>query len=280
MQPVSQHIQNIFTNIETRQQKALKKLLRSRARCDIRVGIASLNSTVGGLPRNAITMISGPEYSGKTFLLAYMLKTSTLDHKCPSIIFSAALPSRRFAELLLGFCGEFKLERLIRGRYPERDVRYVLARLRRVSRAPVYMEDNGGAGISLELIEARLAEVSAKGTKLEFVFIDGFERMVGDNKIDILNALDAMAVKHNLTIIITCRTDRHTPQKYAPVDIDYSSFRFYRRGARICLRTILDKPELRGTVSRGNYDGFFRFPLVLKDELEQWVEEDSCETHS
>jgi replicative DNA helicase len=258
MEKINRIVHNIFNKIEDRHLESHLALLESRALSGLSFGISSFDKSIGGIPHGGVTFILGPADSGKTLLLLHILTHSVINQKKTALLFSCATRASILGERMLCSVGNFDLDRTIKGRFPNKIWPDISSTCMRLSETSLFLEDNDGHGFTPVMIEERIenlrTELAAKKQKLDLIFIDGFEQLEeGEslNNSEYVSRLRAIAIKHNMAIILSSRIGRvcrnvHKKKHCTRAELSESH-------ATVYLAWIQHEPVLHASLYYGNY---------------------------
>lgn len=181
-------------------------------------GFAELDEVTTGLHGGQMIIIAGRPGMGKSTLALDILRSCSIKHGMPSVIFSLEMSKSEIVMRLLSAEARIKLDNIRSGRLSDDDWAKMARRMSEISESPLYIDDS--PNLTMMEIRAKARRLKQK-TDLRAVVVDYLQLMTSGKKVESRQAevaefsrnLKLLAKELDVPVIAVCQLNRGPEQR-------------------------------------------------------------------
>lgn len=181
-------------------------------------GFADIDELTTGLHGGQMIIIAARPGAGKSTLSLDIMRSCSIKHRMPSIIFSLEMSKSEIVMRLLSAEARIKLGDMRSGRLSDDDWAKMARRMGEISEAPLYIDDS--ANLTMMEIRAKARRLKQK-TDLRLIVVDYLQLMTSGKHFDSRQAevgeisrnLKLLAKELDIPVIAVCQLNRGPEQR-------------------------------------------------------------------
>jgi replicative DNA helicase len=177
------NIRKDYDSMSGLMQKAQKEIEAAMLRKDgingVPSGFTELDKLTSGWQKSDMIVIAARPGMGKTALVLSMARNIAVDYKKPLAIFSLEMSSLQLVNRLISGEAEIPTEDIRRGRFTEKDYKYFFQRTKRLTEAPIFIDDT--PALSIFELRAKARRLKQQHN-IQLIIIDYLQLMSSSGK--------------------------------------------------------------------------------------------------
>jgi len=177
------NIRKDYDSMSSLMQKAQKEIEAAMLRKDgingVPSGFTELDKLTSGWQKSDMIVIAARPGMGKTALVLSMARNIAVDYKKPLAIFSLEMSSLQLVNRLISGEAEIPTEDIRRGRFTEKDYKYFFQRTKRLTEAPIFIDDT--PALSIFELRAKARRLKQQHN-IQLIIIDYLQLMSSSGK--------------------------------------------------------------------------------------------------
>jgi len=177
------NIRKDYDSMSSLMQKAQKEIEAAMLRKDgingIPSGFTELDKLTSGWQKSDMIVIAARPGMGKTAFVLSMARNIAVDYKKPIAIFSLEMSSLQLVNRLISGEAEIPAEDIRRGRFTEKDYTYFFQRTKRLTEAPIFIDDT--PALSIFELRAKARRLKQQHN-IQIIVIDYLQLMSSSGK--------------------------------------------------------------------------------------------------
>jgi replicative DNA helicase len=184
----------------------------------IPTGFVELDAITNGLHGGQMIIIAGRPGHGKSTLAMDFMRSCSIKHRRPSVIFSLEMSKSEIVMRLLSAESSIKLADMRAGRLSDNDWTRMARRMSEISTAPLYIDDS--PNLTMMEIRAKARRLKQK-SDVQLIVVDYLQLMTSGKKVEsrqtevaeFSRSLKLMAKELDVPVVAVCQLNRGPEQR-------------------------------------------------------------------